>query len=38
MNFIVRLLPGPNINFVKVKKRVVKIMTLYYILLNSLLI
>jgi hypothetical protein len=29
---------GPNINFVKVKKRVVKSLSTYYILLNSLLI
>jgi len=38
MNFIIQLLLGPNINFVKVKKRVVKIISIYYILLNSLLI
>ena len=38
MNFIIWLLPSLNINFVKVKKRVIKIMTIYYILLNSLLI
>jgi len=38
MNFIIRLLPSPDINFVKVKKCIVKIMTIYYILLNSLLI
>ena len=38
MNFIIRLLLNFNINFIKVKKRVVKIITTYYILLNSLLI
>ena len=38
MNFIIWLLLSPNINFVKVKKRVVKIIIIYYILLNSLLI
>jgi hypothetical protein len=38
MNFIIRLLLGPNINFVKVKKRVIKSVSIYYILLNSLLI
>jgi len=38
MNFIVRLLLGPDINFVKVKKRVVKSLSTYCILLNSLLI
>jgi len=38
MNFIIRLSLSPDINFVKVKKRVIKIMTIYYILLNSLLI
>ena len=38
MNFIIRLLLSPNINFVKVKKRVIKSLSIYYILLNSLLI
>ena len=38
MNFIIRLLLSPNINFVKVKKRVVKSLSTYCILLNSLLI
>jgi len=38
MNFIIRLLLSPNINFVKVKKRVIKSLSMYYILLNSLLI
>jgi len=38
MNFIIRLLLGPDINFVKVKKCVVKSLSMYYILLNSLLI
>src|ERR1700722_2334980 len=38
MNFIIRLLLNPNINFIKVKKRVVKSLSTYYILLNSLLI
>ena len=35
---MIRLLPSLNINFVKIKKRIVKIITTYYILLNSLLI
>jgi len=38
MNFIIRLLLSPDINFVKVKKRVVKSLSTYCILLNSLLI
>jgi len=38
MNFIIWLLPSPDINFVKIKKHIIKIMTIYYILLNSLLI
>ena len=38
MNFIIRLLLSPNINFIKVKKRVIKSVSIYYILLNSLLI
>src|SRR6266576_2769782 len=38
MHFIIQLLLSPDINFVKVKKRVVKILSTYCILLNSLLI
>ena len=38
MNFIIRLLLSPSINFVKVKKRVVKSVSIYCIFLNSLLI
>jgi len=35
MNFIIRLLLSPDINFIKVKKRVVKSVSTYCILLNS---
>ena len=38
MNFIIRLLLSPDINFIKVKKRVVKSLSTYNILLNSLLL
>jgi len=38
MNFIIWLSLSPDINFVKVKKCIVKSVSMYYILLNSLLI
>jgi len=37
MNFIIQLLLSPNINFIKIKKYIIKSLSIYYILLNSLL-
>ena len=38
INFIIQLLLNFNINFIKIKKYIVNLIILYYILLNSLLI